>query len=129
MKKDNIKVVLCEPGKCAKIADIDSSLEGLQAAVGGLIEAMYPFDESVCIIRNEEDKINGMELNRAIKDEGKVVDIIAGPFFVCGCNTESFSSLTAEQQKTYLQMFQYPEIFMRCGGEVLSIPYNPNHEI
>ena len=51
--KETIRVVLCEPGKYARIAVIDSSLEGLQTAVGGgLIEAVYPFDEPVCIVCN-----------------------------------------------------------------------------
>ncbi len=47
-----IKVVLLEPGKVARVAEIDSSLEGLQHTVGGMIEAFYPFEEEVCIVCN-----------------------------------------------------------------------------
>lgn len=123
----NIRTVLCEPGKCARIADIDSSLEGLQAAVGGgLIEAVWPFEEQVCIVCNEEGKINGMSLNRAIKRDGEIVDIIAGPFFICGCDTDHFTDLTEEQQQTFLKLFHYPEQFVSVNGEIFSIPYNPN---
>ena len=124
--KETIRVVLCEPGKCARVADIESSLEGLQAAVGGgLIEAVYPFDEPVCIVCNEEGKLNGMTLNRSIKNNGKVQDIIAGPFFICGCDTERFSGLTEKQQQTYLRQFRYPEQFIRVNGEICAIPYKP----
>ena len=55
-----IKVVLLEPGKLARAAEIDASLAGMQKTVGGLIEPFYPFEEQVCIVCNEESKINGM---------------------------------------------------------------------
>jgi len=123
---NKIRVVLCEPGKYARIADIDSSLRGLQQTVGGLIKATYPFDEATCIVCNEEGKINGLPLNRSIKENGKILDIIAGPFFICGCNTERFSSLTEAQQKKYLRQFHYPEQFARINGEIRSMCYKPD---
>lgn len=126
---NTIRVVLCEPGKYARIADIDSSLEGLQAAVGGgLIEAVYPFDEPVCIVCNKERKINGMILNRAIKENGKIQDIIAGPFFICGCSTDRFTGLNENQQQTYLKKFHYPEQFARINGEIRSMCYKPDRD-
>lgn len=48
-----IRVVLLEPGKLARVADIDASLEGLQKTVKGDIEPFYPFEEQVCIVCNE----------------------------------------------------------------------------
>lgn len=75
VKNDTIKVVLLEPGKVARVADIDSSLEGLQRTVGGYIEAFYPFEEEVCIVCNEEGKITGQQLNRAIREEDTEVDM------------------------------------------------------
>lgn len=50
---ERIKVVMAEPGKAARITEIGTALEDLQAAVGGgLIETVYPFDEDVCIVCN-----------------------------------------------------------------------------
>ena len=43
-----------------RTAEIDASLAGMQKTVGGLIEPFYPFEEQVCIVCNEESKINGM---------------------------------------------------------------------
>ena len=123
---DTIRVVLCEPGKYARIADIDSSLRGLQQTVGGLIEATYPFDEATCIVCNEEGKISGLPLNRAIKVDGRVQDIIAGTFFICGCGTERFSSLTESQQRKYLKQFHYPEVFAKVNGEIRAMCYKPD---
>lgn len=66
LKEEKIKVVLCEPGKLARTATIEASLERYQKIVGGYIEAYYPFEEPVCIVCNEEGKITGLPLNRAV---------------------------------------------------------------
>ena len=124
-KEETIRVVLLEPGKLARVADIDSSLEGLQKTVNGLIEAAYPFEEEVCIICNEEGKLNGMPLNRAIRCEGQITDIIAGPCFICSCDREDFGSLSEVQQQKYLKMFKYPEHFLKINNQIAAFPYNP----
>ena len=229
-----IRVVLLEPGKLARVADIDASLEGLQKTVKGDIEPFYPFEEQVCIVCNDEGKINGMKLNRAVyaepeqvdvtygelcrqfreaEDKGEhmvgyivftedsfdkpysefsrtyavssnnkafqsgmggysiygscldgtdpcvrlegymaaekggekgwkiercftqeqtreMVDIIAGPCFICDCSGESFGSLNEEQQRRYCEMFKRPEHFFMMGDTIKAVPYTPekNHE-
>ena len=96
-EEKKIKVVLLEPGKLARTAEIGTSLEDLQKIVDGLIEAYYPFEEQVCIVCNEESKINGMQPNRSVKNEdGVMVDFICGPAFICDCRGESFDSLSDE---------------------------------
>ena len=45
-----MEVVLVEPGKEARLAEIGSDLRSLQAAVGGYIEAAYFFDDPVALI-------------------------------------------------------------------------------
>lgn len=120
-----IRVVLLEPEKMARIVDIDASLEGMQKTVGGWIEAFYPFEEEVCIVCNEEGKINGMPLNRAVYAEGEMVDIIAGPCFICDCSGEDFSSLSDEQLLKYKKQFQRPEHFTRTGDKIIALPFTP----
>lgn len=87
----------------------------MQQTVGDDIEAYYPFDAQVCIVCNEEGKINGLPLNRAIRDvdTGDIADIIAGTFFICDCSGESFGCLSTEQQKRYLEKYRLPERFFR----------------
>lgn len=126
LQNDMIQVVLLEPGKEARITEIDSSLEGMQKVVGGYIEVTYPFDEEVCIVCNEEGKISGMSANRGIKDEEyRVVDIIAGPCFICDCSGENFGSLSDEQAERYKEKFLLPERFMRMEGNIYAMPYHP----
>ena len=124
-----IKVVLLEPTKLAHSVEIDASLEGMQKTVGGLIEPFYPFEEQVCIVCNEESKINGMHPNRSVKnDEGIMVDFIFGPAFICDCRGESLDSLSDEQINRYSKMFRYPEHLARLNGKLIGIPFNPQRD-
>ncbi len=78
---------------------------------------------------NEEGKINGLPLNRAIRDAntGDIADIIAGTFFICDCSGESFGSLSSEQQKRYLEKYHLPERFFRSRDGIESVPYKPQN--
>lgn len=108
--------VLLEPGKLARTAEIDASLAGMQKTVGGLIEPFYPFEEQVCIVCNEESKINGMRPNRSVKnDDGVMVDFIFGPAFICDCRGENLASLSDEQIDRYGQ--DVPLSRTPCEGE------------
>lgn len=129
-RPEKIKVVLLEPGKLARVEEIGTSLEDLQAVVGGYIEAVYPFDEEVCIVCNEEGKLQGLELNRGIYDENKnLTDIIAGKAFICDCSGEDFGSLSDEQQKKYMNQFKCPEKFFKIGNDIHGVKFNPmEHE-
>ena len=48
---------------------IGCELEDLQKAVGGDIEATYPFNEPVALAMHDEGKLVGKELNRALRDD------------------------------------------------------------
>lgn len=100
-----MKVLLVEPGKEARPAEIDGSLKGMQAVVGGLIQAVYPWPEPVALVCNDEGKLWGLPLNRAL--EG--YDIIAGTFFICGLGEEDFCGLNQKQMAFFRDKFQYPE--------------------
>ena len=126
MKNQTIRVVLCEPGRTARVAEIGTGLEDLQRAVGGYIETYYPFSEDVCIVCNDEGKLNGMSPCRAIFGEDREVrDIIFGPFFICSCAGPEFGSLNEEQLERYGDMFRDPERYYSLGGQILAEPYVP----
>ena len=127
--KNTIQVVLVEPGKLARIVEVGTTLDAMQRTVGGSIEAYYPFEEQVCIVCNDEGKINGLPLNRAIRDAdtGDIADIIAGTSFICDCSGESFGSLSTEQQKRYLEKYRLPERFFRTRNGIESVQYKPQN--
>ena len=125
MKEDNIKILVVPPNELAFEAEIPNTLEAKQKVVGGWIEPFYYYDD-VCLVCNEEGKINGLPLSRAIKDENeKIVEIMAGTFFICGVGDEDFTSLLPEQMEKYKKMFEKPENIFRLENEFLAIPYDP----
>lgn len=117
-----MNVLLVQPESYPKEVTIESGLESLQAAVGGSIEAVYPFEDNVGLIVNEEGKLEGLPLNRALRDDqGDIYDIIAGDFLVVGLTEDDFGSLTPEQLEKYEKHFHQPECFMRMGRSIMAL--------
>lgn len=122
----NIEVLMVEPGQYPRIEQIGSDLASLQKAVGGYIQAIYPYEDPVALICGEEAKLEGKPLNRALRDEdGEIYDIIAGKFFICGLGEEDFSSLPKDLQKKYEDKFQQPEAFLKMGSKIMAFPTEP----
>lgn len=120
--ESGMTVVACYPGKTAQVIKITGGLEGMQQFVGGFIEAVYPFSDPVAIVCNEEGKMNGMELNRALyTEDGTMFDIVAGPMFVCGLGDEDFTSLQGDLLEKYLEKYRQPESFIKIGNDILAI--------
>ena len=118
-----MNVLLIRPNMYPKEVQIGCELEDLQNAVGGYIQVVYPFEDPVALVMNEEGKLNGSELNRALRDEnGKIYDIVAGDFYVVGLGEEDFCSLSNEQIKKYEEYFHQPEIFVHMGRCIMALP-------
>lgn len=121
---EKISVLLVEPGKRPKIVKIEDALKAMQCIVGGDIEVYQPFDDEVAIVCNEEGKVKGLPLNRAIySNRGELVDIISGAFFVCYApvDSEKFLSLPKELAEKYEEYFKEPEWFSAEAGGVIVI--------
>lgn len=120
---DKMKVLVVEPMQEPYIKEIDAGLKSLQKEVDGNIQAVYPFEEEAAIICNEEGKINGLELNRALYDEeGKIYDIVAGTFLICGLHEDNFGSLQDDLINKFSEQFKQPEQFFVMNGEITAIP-------
>lgn len=123
MKADTLTVLVVEPEQPPYVKSIEDDLRSLQAEVGGSIEAIYPFDDPVAIICNEEGKMLVLPLNRALRDEDHhVYDVVAGTFLVAGLGAEDFCSLNEKQIEKYSEHFKTPELFLRINGRMLVIP-------
>lgn len=126
-----MKVLMVEPGKSPYETEIEGGLESLQAAVGGDIQATYPFDDLVGLICNDEGKLLGMPLNRALyDDEGHLYDIVAGNFLIVGLGEEDFTDLSPELMKKFSEQFKHPEKFARIAGEIIAVkqPVTNEHQ-
>ena len=119
-----MKVLVVEPGRVPYEKDIPSTLAAMQAVVDGTIQAIYPFPEPVALICNDEGKLLGLPLNRALRDDdGSIYDEVAGTFFLCGApaDAEDFASLTDEEIQKFRKHFWHPEAFIRAGGVIFVI--------
>lgn len=116
-------VLVVDPMKELRVETIPTGLESLQKAVGGYIEAVYPFADPVALICNEEGKFTGLELNRGLYDDkGKLYDILAGTFLVTGLTEDNFGSLSPELIEKYTEMYKTPQMFIRVNGELVAVP-------
>lgn len=125
---DTINVIYVEPGKTARTIEMKDELSEMQKLVGGLIEEYMPFADDVAIICNDEGKMNGMPLNRAIYlEDGQMADIIAGPFFIAYAPVESekFLSMPEELEEKYTEKFRQPEQFFRTPAGIKAVKYEP----
>lgn len=127
-KVPTISVLLIQPDKYPKMVTIEDSLEAMQQLVGGGIEEYMPFEDEVAIVCNEEGKINGLPLNRAVYDsQHQMIEIMAGDFFICHApfSSEKYLSLPPDLEKKYAKMFQNPERFMQTAGGIEAVPFKP----
>ena len=112
------------PGRKPERVSIPHTLESMQELVGGCIQAIYPYEDPVAIVCNEEGKLIGLEPNRTVRDPdtNEITDIICGPFFICGLGEEDFCSLTEAQLTYYEKLFHSPEIFLWNGTNLVVLP-------
>ena len=134
-EKGMLRVILRRPGEAAEIVEIEDDLESMQELVGGLIEPYDPFYsetdpryENVILVCNEEGKLRQLPPSRAIVDEdGHVMDVIAGPFFLCYAPIESerFLSMTPDLEKEFRKKYELPERIYRTGQGFDVIKFDP----
>lgn len=117
-----MNVLVVEPG----IAPYEKEINGLtemQATVGGLIDAIYPFEDQVAVVCNDEALFLDMEFNRSMPGG---YGGVFGPFFVCGITAEDFCSLTPEQSRKYGKIFHKAEILLGVrGNEPFTLKVEP----
>ncbi|MBR2775623.1 MAG: DUF3846 domain-containing protein [Prevotella sp.] len=120
-----MNILLIEPNQAPRPYTTTDALETMQNIVGGPIQAVYPFEDPIALVCNEEAKLDGMPPNRALRDEdGNMYDIVCGTFFLCAAppDSENFESLNEEQIDRYTQLFRYPEVFLRFNGRIVAVP-------
>lgn len=131
-KTETLKVLMVKPGELAYPIEIEDSLESMQKTVGGMIEEYMPFEDDVALVCNEEGKMLGLPLNRAIKvNDNEIADIIAGDFFICYApiDSEKFLSMPDDLMEKYEEKFKQPEEFFRHGNGIIAIPYMPEERV
>ena len=118
-----MNVLMVESGKAPYEMQIGSDLQSMQALVGGYIQAVYPYEEPVALICNEDGKLDGLTLNRALRDaDGDIYDIVAGNFFIVGLGQNDFTDLPHDLAEQFAEQFRQPELFVREDGKIVAAP-------
>ena len=135
-----MNVLVVEPGYLPYEKEIpdtlssDDHLRALQEIVGGWIQAIYPYEEEVAIICNEEGLINGLPFNRSVPGG---YGGVFGTFFICGLGEEDFCSLPPDLMERFKSEYESSEILIGAEGNNLytfkvpsrpKLTENPPHE-
>ena len=113
-----MKILIVEPKRRPRPAEIDGTIESMREIVGGKIQAMYPLEDIAVVFNNDPD-VPLPPQNRGVRN-----DIIRGAFFLCGAPEDGnyFVSLTDEQLRHYMEVFALPEVFLDLGGRTIILP-------
>ena len=129
MSNSKLRIVKVMPNKNPEVCEIERGLKDLQEIVDGTIQCIYPFDDDVGLVCNDDGKLLGLPYNRALfydwdktemyqEIDGKqyvpiddIYDVIVGTFFICRtpADSDKFESLTDEQVNKYLTLFARKE--------------------
>lgn len=114
-----MKILIVEPGNHPRETEIDGSLESLQKTVGGYIQAIYPFEDEVAVICDDEAKLKSdTQWNRMLSETH---DVIKGTFFIAGLGREDFTDLSPELTEKYKQRFWNIELFVPTPNGLMPI--------
>lgn len=123
---EQMTVLMVEPGYAPYEKTIPNTLEAKQELVGGLITAIYPYEEMVAIVANDEGILLNMEFNRSV--EGGYGGVF-GSFFVCGLTEDDFCSLPPDQMERFKKKFRKAEILLGVrGNDLITLKVEPKQK-
>ena len=106
-----MKVLIVEPGKHSRKADIAHTLESMQAIVGGCIEITYPWKDAVGLVCNDEGLLRQLPFNRLVAPGSGIF----GTFFLCGLGEEDLTDLPDDMADKYLKLLYQPQILLQTA--------------
>ena len=111
-----MKILYVEPMKKPRTLDIPHDPDVMCTLVGGLIACIYPWEDEVGLIHNDNGIAEHLQPNRVV---GR--NIIFGPFFLAGLSEDDFTDLPDELIAKYSDLFSAPEVFLPCADGHLSV--------
>lgn len=110
---EEVQIVVVEPNKKPYKGMMHNSLEAMNAIVGGYIEIINigksNTGATIAITVNEEGKLMGLPVNRAIVG----FDILVGTFFITAYNMQGDNiSLTDQEANHFIKRFTPIEVYL-----------------
>ena len=118
MDNEKISVLVVEPEKKPYAKEISSGLSSLQHEVGGYIQAVYPWDDPVALVCDEEGLLKQYAFNRLVAPEVAIF----GTCFICGLGEEDFADLPEAMIEKYAALLHTPQALVRTPMGVIAIP-------
>ena len=115
-----MKILIVEPERHPRIAEIPHTLEAMQQTVGGYIEITYPWRDPIALVCDEEGMLKQLPFNRLVAPQSAIF----GTFFLCGIGEEDLTDLPEELADKYMHLLHDPQmlIWTNAGYAVLPIP-------
>ena len=115
-----MKILIVEPERHPRIAEIPHTLEAMQQNVGGYIEITYPWRDPVALVCDEEGMLKQLPFNRLVAPQSAIF----GTFFLCGIDEEDLTDMPEELADKYMRLLYDPQMLIRtnAGYAVLPIP-------
>ena len=113
-----MKILMVEPERHPKIAEIPHTLEAMQQTVGGYIEITYPWSDPIALVCDEEGLLKQLPFNRLVAPGSAIF----GTFFLCGIGEEELTDLPEELADKYMRMLYNPEVLVRTNTGYVALP-------
>lgn len=112
-----MRILVVAPRSKPEVREIDGELKTLQKIVGGSIQAVYPFDEPVALVANDEGKLLGFPMNRALRDDdGQIYDILCGTFFLCRIEEDHLHLWTRNKSCGFRKFLRFRKCLSKSMG-------------
>lgn len=116
-----MRVVICEPGKLARIEEIGDTMAAAQHVVGGdyatIPISLMSGHVIVCNAGADWLFWNPCRVLRGVLDSGEDTEVIFGTFFICRRDeTGAFVGLSKNRAERYAEFFRFPERFKFENG-------------
>lgn len=113
-----MRILKCEPGKYPRVVEIPHTLEDMQKVVGGMIQAVYPWEEPVALVCDEEGLLKQYPFNRQINEHLAIF----GTFFLCGIDGENFSDLPSNLMLRFAYELHDPHMLVQTPMGIMVLP-------
>ena len=120
-----MRILIIEPGKHPRKADISHNLYDLQKTVGGYIQAIYPWEDRVALVCDEEGLLKNAPFNRLVAPQ----TAIFGTFFICGLAEEEFDDLPDDLMEKYSKLLYEPEVLFKTPIGLVTMSLTAFREI
>ena len=107
-----MRILIVEPDIRPREADIEQTLEAMQGVVGGYIQAIYPWEDRVALVCDEEALLKHARFNRLVAPKTPIF----GTFFVCGLSEDDFTDLPQDMIDKYTELLGDPEMLIRTAS-------------